>query len=103
MGQRLKQRVANTLRQFQRFAIQPTGAPQVSVNNRQVGKRRQAHQTLAITPLRQTFQGLTAVALGQFAVTPTPRNNPAQRQPLSEHRLLRSGRRRRQKAAEVAG
>jgi hypothetical protein len=56
MGQGFEQRVADPLRQLQGFTIQATGAPQIAIGDRQVGQGRQAHQALAITPLRQAVQ-----------------------------------------------
>ena len=103
MGQGFKQGVTDALRQFQRFAVQATGAPQVGIDDRQVGQGREAHQALAVTLLRQAFQRLLAIALGQLTVSAPTGNNPAQRQPLGQHGFLRGGRWRRQEAAEVAG
>ena len=103
MGQGFKQGVTDALRQFQRFAVQATGAPQVGIGDCQVGQGREAHQALAVTLLRQAFQRLLAIALGQLTVSAPTGNNPAQRQPLGQHGFLRGGRRGRQEAAEVTG
>ena len=103
MGQGFEQGVADALRQLQGFAVQASRTPQVGIDNGQVGQGRQAHQPLAVTPLRQAFQRFAAIALSQFTIAPTTGDDPAQRQPLGQHRLLRSGRRRRQETTEVAG
>ncbi len=53
--------------------------------------------------MRQAAQGLGAVGQGTRAVTTPAGDHPTQGQPLSQHRFLRRGGRRRQKAAQVTG
>ncbi|MNO80131.1 hypothetical protein D3C76_713240 [compost metagenome] len=101
--QRLEQRVAHPLRQLQGLAVQIPRTPHIAIGNGQVGQGREAHQSLAITLARQALQRFGAIAYRQFAVTAPARDDPAQGQPLRQHRLLRGGRRRRQEAAQVAG
>ncbi|MNX83745.1 hypothetical protein D3C86_1155200 [compost metagenome] len=98
-----EQGVADPLRQLQRFAVQSPCPPQIAVGNGEVGQGRKAHQALAVTLGRKTFQRFAAVPQRQFAVAASTGNDAAQRQPLSEHRLLCGGRRSRQETAQMAG
>ena len=102
MGQRLEQRVTNALRQLQCFAVQPTGTPQITVHNRQVGQARQAHQALPITVQRQTTQRFAAICLRLDTVTAPPGNHPAQGQPLCQQAFLLIALTGRQKAPQLS-
>ncbi|MNJ40210.1 hypothetical protein D3C77_351000 [compost metagenome] len=103
MGQGLEQRIADPLRQFQGFAVPAPGTPEVAIGNGQVGQRRQAHQPLAITLLRQAVQRFAAIGQGALAITAPTGNDPAQRQPLRQHGFLRRRRRCRQEPTQMAG
>ncbi|MNG97240.1 hypothetical protein D3C79_563470 [compost metagenome] len=103
MCQGFEQWVADPLSQLQRLAVPAAGPREVSVGNRQVGNRRQAHQALAIALLRQAAQGFDAIGAGAFAIATAAGDDPTQGQPLRQHRTLGRRRRRWQEATQVTG
>ncbi|MNE16452.1 hypothetical protein D3C80_1093960 [compost metagenome] len=103
MCQGFEQWVADPLSQLQRLAVPAAGPREVSVGNRQVGNRRQAHQALAIALLRQAAQGFDAIGAGAFAIATAAGDDPTQGQPLRQHRTLCRRRRRWQEATQVTG
>ena len=103
MGQRLEQRVAVALRQFQRLAIEVAGAPQHAPCHRQVGQGGDAHEALPEAVGRQGVQGFAAMPLGQRHLAAPAGDHAAERLPLRQQQPLLNRAGRRQEMAQPRG
>jgi hypothetical protein len=76
MHQRLEQRIAETLRQFERLPIERAGAPAIATDNRQVAQARQAQQARPGALRGETGEGLGAMPFGTFDIATAPGDDP---------------------------
>ncbi|MNZ90090.1 hypothetical protein D3C78_1090440 [compost metagenome] len=88
MHHRLEHRVAEALRQFQGFAVEATGTPQVAAHDGQVGQGRKTEQTRPEAARLHIVQGLAAVSLGGLDVAAATGDHPGQRLPLRQQVAL---------------
>ena len=91
MDHGLEQRIAEALRQLQRFSVEAARAPQIVAHDGQVAQRRQAQQARAEAFRAKAVHGLFAVALGRIDLAAATGNHSGQSLPLRQQIALGRG------------